>query len=191
MLLKRNTYIKIAATVVALAAAVALIFSLRNCRGDEAAQLDTVLSPEQSSRIILEQSPHYDPRTLDEYAAAVRDNAAFDIEDYSRMIVAIEAALNRISRELDQLQANDDPADSWNVLHEAALESWPQDVATIFDFLANRAPLTDQQREHIPAINDFIDRCAQQVAEIERTQLGGRSTALRITSQPQQDTAGR
>ncbi len=175
----------ITATIGVIALVVALVFIIRGCgAGDKSTVADSVLTTEESAHKILTEPAVFDGRTLDEYAEAIQNNAtSFTVEDNSLMIVGVEAALNRICQELEQLNAGDDAADAWNVLTEAANETWSPSMKIIVPYLNTVAHLTPEQSQRVAKISETITHADNLVAEIEKNLLHGRSTGLKLAPQ--------
>jgi len=177
--LNKRTAVVAAAMGVAV---VAMVIAFDKCSGTQKqppAQ-DAQLTVEQSAAKILSEHAVYDGQTLQEYAMAIEQGKEFTAEDFSLMIVGVEAALDRVNQELEYLIANDDMADSWETLRGYSAESWPADCRAIAAFLESGAPLNDEQRSRADKIMETMRRTADMVSQIERTQLDGESTGLVI-----------
>lgn len=172
--------IKIIATAGVVALAVALIFFIRGCGNGDKSHSDTVLTPEQSAHRILQEPAVFDERSLAEYAENISSNRSFSVEDVSLMIVAAEATLNKFGQELEYLAGNEDAADSWETLTEEARQTWPSDFITIITFLQNSAPLNNEQVPRMQALYESAQRYQSIIDDIEKKQLKGKSTGLRI-----------
>lgn len=172
--------IKIIATAGIVALAVALIFFIRGCGKGEKSSTDTVLTPEQSAHRILQEPAVFDERSLAEFAENISSNRSFTVEDISLMIVAAEATLNKFGQELEYLAGNEDAADSWETMTEEGRQTWPADFITIITFLQDSAPLNNEQVSRMQTLFESARRYQSIIDDIEKNQLKGKSTGLRI-----------
>lgn len=164
---------------VAVVVTVTAFVIINRCSSSTEKEPSVELTPEQSAHKILSEPAVFDAQNLEQMAAEIMAEKEFTLEQFSQMIVAVEAVVNRLAQETDLLVANDDAADSWNVLREYAAAPWIGHSATIVDFL-EKAPLTDEQASRLKVIHDMALRINACVADIERYQLGERSTALHL-----------
>ena len=178
MRISRNkVYISVAVAVLATAAAV---LSIRSCTGDSADEATpTQLTPEQSAKKILGEPARFDPRSLEEMATEIKTDHEFNAEQISQMIVAVEAALNRLEQDIELLVVNEDASDSWNVLQEYAGQAWSGHLATVVEFLS-RAPLTDEQAPRVATIHQTANRINMLIGQINDTQFKGRKVTFQI-----------
>ena len=173
---RRITYVMVA---VALSAIAATLIYTNTCQRQTDTAAEPKLTPEQSSHKILSEPAVFDPQNLESMAAEIKADHTFDVEQISLMIVAVESALNRLEQDTELLVANDDAADSWNVLSEYAAQPWIGHSATIVGFL-DRAPLNAEQASRVTVIHETSKRINTLVGHIESRQLKGRSTSVAL-----------
>lgn len=172
-----------AAAAVIIAAAAQLCLSCSSCgRGDDKKAAADSAALAGTPEVILEGPLALDEGSLRSYAAAIGANASFDEADMAKMIRLSEGAFSHLMQELDQLQANGDAADSYNVLTEIAASRWPDDAALILSFLRT-VPLPRQMQLRTDQLVRTAARCIVQMDEISAQQLRGRQI-LRLTIDP-------
>lgn len=129
---QRKRLVATLAIVLAVAAIVAVTASLCTGGNDRDDRDSVPPTPQQ----ILARPPHYDARTLDDYAAAVRlGRTDFDDNAMAHMVMLCQASIDRLGNIMDVLVANEDPADSYNTLKELGETTWVRDTALLLRFL--------------------------------------------------------
>ena len=129
---QRKRLVATLAIVLAVAAIVAVTASLCTGGNDRDDRDSVPPTPQQ----ILARPPHYDARTLDDYAAAVRlGRTDFDDNAMAHMVMLCQASIDRLGNITDMLVANEDPADSYNTLKELGETTWVRDTALLLRFL--------------------------------------------------------
>lgn len=106
---------------------------------------------------ILASPVDFDAQRITEYAATVAGDTVLSSAEAARLIVNTEAAVNHLGQIIDELERNDDPADTWNVLTELTTTDWTTSLAVIIDYLG-RAPLDAVERERAVDIDRAVDR---------------------------------
>lgn len=172
----RKRFLTGVAAILAVAA-VAVTVSLCTGAGEAGAGTDSVPpTPGQ----VLEQPPHYDERTLDDYAAAVREGRTdFDNNALARMIMLCQASVDRLGSMVDVLVANDDPGDSYNTLTEIGSSAWVHDTSLLLRFLRTHVKETDMLNR-LGQLASSCVRIRTSVNEICRDQLGGSDLHLAL-----------
>lgn len=144
-------------------------------RSTEAAA-DSVLVPE-SPQTILETPVAFSAGSLTEYAERIQhpDPAAppFTEADFARMTVLAQSAVDKLQQELDLLQANDDPPDTYNVLAYLSGTQWVHNMRVVLEFL-DSAPLPPAIRARLMQVLRNRDVTAAQLRQLEDAQLHGR-----------------
>lgn len=161
----------VATLVIVLAvAAIVAVTAILCTGGDGRDDRDSVPPTPQQ---ILAQPPHYDERTLDDYAAAVRlGHTDFDDNALARIIMLCQASIDRLGNTVDLLVANEDPADSYNTLKELGETIWVRDTALLLHFL--RTATKDQDMlNRLGQLSSSCMRINANVHEIYQNQLGG------------------
>lgn len=166
---QRKRLVATLAIVLAVAAIVAVTASL--CTGgNDRDDRDSVLPTPQQ---ILARPPHYDARTLDDYAAAVRlGRTDFDDNAMAHMVMLCQASIDRLGNIMDVLVANEDPADSYNTLKELGETTWVRDTALLLRFLRTAT----KNQDLINRLGQLSSACIHintSVHEIYQNQLGG------------------
>lgn len=166
---QRKRLVATLAIVLAVAVIVAVTASL--CTGDDDHDKTDSIPP--TPQQILAQPPHYDERTLDDFAIEVRQGRTdFDNNALARMIMLCQASIDRLGNMVDVLVANEDPADSYNTLKELGESTWIRDTSLLLHFLRTAAKDPDM----INRLGQLSSACMQIntcVHEIYQNQLGG------------------
>lgn len=172
---RRHRNITATAAAVLIAAAAQLCASCSSCgRGDGTkTATDSTALAAATPEAILEGPLALDPEALHSYAAAVHDNATFDEADIAHIIRLTEGAFSHLLQELEQLQANDDAADSFQVLNELAKSGWPDDASTLLSFLRT-VPLPANLQQRTDQLVRTAARCMTLLDEISTRQHGGK-----------------
>lgn len=166
---QRKKLVATLAIVLAVAAIVAV--TARLCSGGNGHDDRDSIPP--TPQQILAQPPHYDERTLDDFAIAVRQGRTdFDDNAVARMIMLCQASIDRLGNMVDVLVANEDPADSYNTLKELGETTWVRDTALLLHFL--RTATKDQDMlNRLGQLSSSCTRISANVHEIYQNQLGG------------------
>lgn len=147
--------------VVGISALVALNSCTGGCSRTEtlvpAAEVPEVPVDGDDPATILDSTQDFDERTLAEYADKVVGDTVLTAAETARLIVVTEAAVNHLGQIVDELERNDDPADTWNAVNELCALRWPGDIACVTAYL-HRAPLDSVERERTEAMDAAIDR---------------------------------
>lgn len=166
---QRKRLVATLAIVLAVAAIVAVTASL--CTGGN--DRDDCDSVPPTPQQILARPPHYDARTLDDYAAAVRlGRTDFDDNAMAHMVMLCQASIDRLGNIMDVLVANEDPADSYNTLKELGETTWVRDTALLLRFLRTAT----KNQDLINRLGQLSSACIHintSVHEIYQNQLGG------------------
>ena len=166
---QRNRLVATLIIVLAVAAIIAVTAKLCTSGGTRDDRDSIPPTPQQ----ILAQPPHYDERTLDDYAAAVRlGRTDFDDNALARMIMLCQASIDRLGNMVDVLVANQDPADSYNTLKELGETTWVRDTALLLHFLRTAT----HNQDIINRLGQLSSACMHintNVHEIYQNQLGG------------------
>ena len=166
---QRKRLVATLAIVLAVAAIVAVTASL--CTGGNARDDRDSVPP--TPQQILARPPHYDARTLDDYAAAVRlGRTDFDDNAMAHMVMLCQASIDRLGNITDVLVANEDPADSYNTLKELGETTWVRDTALLLRFLRTAT----KNQDLINRLGQLSSACIHintSVHEIYQNQLGG------------------
>lgn len=179
----RHRNITATAAAVLIAAAAQLCASCSSCgRGDGTKTATDSTTLAATPEAILEGPLALDPEALHSYAAAVHDNATFDEADIAHVIRLTEGAFSHLLQELEQLQANDDAADSFHVLNELAKSGWPDDTSTLLSFL-RAIPLPANMQQRTDQLVRTAARCMTLLDEISTRQHGGKQY-LKINIDP-------
>ena len=165
---QRKRLVATLAIVNAVAAIVAVTASLCTGGNDRDDRDSVPPTPQQ----ILAQPPHYDARTLDDYAAAVRlGRTDFDDNAMAHMVMLCQASIDRLGNIMDVLVANEDPADSYNTLKELGETTWVRDTALLLRFLRTAT----KNQDLINRLGQLSSACIHintSVHEIYQNQLG-------------------
>ena len=161
----------VATLVIVLAVAAIVAVTARLCSGDDGRDGQDSVPP--TPQQILAQPPHYDERTLDDFAIAVRQGRTdFDNNALARMIMLCQASIDRLGNIIDMLVANEDPAESYNNLKELGETKWVRDTALLLHFL--RTATKDQDMlNRLGQLSSSCMRINTNVHEIYQNQLGG------------------
>ena len=166
---QRKRLVATLAIVLAVAAIVAVTASLCTGGNDRDDRDSVPPTPQQ----ILARPPHYDARTLDDYAAAVRlGRTDFDDNAMAHMVMLCQASIDRLGNITDVLVANEDPADSYNTLKELGETTWVRDTALLLRFLRTAT----KNQDLINRLGQLSSECLHintTVREIYQNQLGG------------------
>lgn len=166
---QRKRLVATLAIVLAVAAIVAVTASLCTGGNDRDDRDSVPPTPQQ----ILARPPHYDARTLDDYAAAVRlGRTDFDDNAMAHMLMLCQASIDRLGNITDVLVANEDPADSYNTLKELGETTWVRDTALLLRFLRTAT----KNQDLINRLGQLSSACIHintSVHEIYQNQLGG------------------
>lgn len=166
---QRKRLVATLAIVLAVAAIVAVTASLCTGGNDRDDRDSVPPTPQQ----ILARPPHYDARTLDDYAAAVRlGRTDFDDNAMAHMVMLCQASIDRLGNITDMLVANEDPADSYNTLKELGETTWVRDTALLLRFLRTAT----KNQDLINRLGQLSSACIHintSVHEIYQNQLGG------------------
>ena len=166
---QRKSLVATLAIVLAVAAIVAVTASLCTGGNDRDDRDSVPPTPQQ----ILARPPHYDARTLDDYAAAVRlGRTDFDDNAMAHMVMLCQASIDRLGNITDVLVANEDPADSYNTLKELGETTWVRDTALLLRFLRTAT----KNQDLINRLGQLSSACIHintSVHEIYQNQLGG------------------
>lgn len=166
---QRKRLVATLAIVLAVAAIVAVTASLCTGGNDRDDRDSVPPTPQQ----ILARPPHYDARTLDDYAAAVRlGRIDFDDNAMAHMVMLCQASIDRLGNITDVLVANEDPADSYNTLKELGETTWVRDTALLLRFLRTAT----KNQDLINRLGQLSSACIHintSVHEIYQNQLGG------------------
>lgn len=166
---QRKRLVATLAIVLAVAAIVAVTASLYTGGNDRDDRDSVPPTPQQ----ILARPPHYDARTLDDYAAAVRlGRTDFDDNAMAHMVMLCQASIDRLGNITDVLVANEDPADSYNTLKELGETTWVRDTALLLRFLRTAT----KNQDLINRLGQLSSACIHintSVHEIYQNQLGG------------------
>ena len=166
---QRKRLVATLAIVLAEAAIVAVTASLCTGGNDRDDRDSVPPTPQQ----ILARPPHYDARTLDDYAAAVRlGRTDFDDNAMAHMVMLCQASIDRLGNITDVLVANEDPADSYNTLKELGETTWVRDTALLLRFLRTAT----KNQDLINRLGQLSSACIHintSVHEIYQNQLGG------------------
>lgn len=166
---QRKRLVATLAIVLAVAAIVAVTASLCTGGNDSDDRDSVPPTPQQ----ILARPPHYDARTLDDYAAAVRlGRTDFDDNAMAHMVMLCQASIDRLGNITDVLVANEDPADSYNTLKELGETTWVRDTALLLRFLRTAT----KNQDLINRLGQLSSACIHintSVHEIYQNQLGG------------------
>ena len=166
---QRKRLVATLAIVLAVAAIVAVTASLCTGGNDRNDRDSVPPTPQQ----ILARPPHYDARTLDDYAAAVRlGRTDFDDNAMAHMVMLCQASIDRLGNITDVLVANEDPADSYNTLKELGETTWVRDTALLLRFLRTAT----KNQDLINRLGQLSSACIHintSVHEIYQNQLGG------------------
>ena len=166
---QRKRLVATLAIVLAVAAIVAVTASLCTGGNDRDDRDSVPPTPQQ----ILARPPHYDARTLDDYAAAVRlGRTDFDDNAMANMVMLCQASIDRLGNITDVLVANEDPADSYNTLKELGETTWVRDTALLLRFLRTAT----KNQDLINRLGQLSSACIHintSVHEIYQNQLGG------------------
>lgn len=166
---QRKRLVATLAIVLAVAAIVAVTASLCTGGNDRDDHDSVPPTPQQ----ILARPPHYDARTLDDYAAAVRlGRTDFDDNAMAHMVMLCQASIDRLGNIMDVLVANEDPADSYNTLKELGETTWVRDTALLLRFLRTAT----KNQDLINRLGQLSSACIHintSVHEIYQNQLGG------------------
>ena len=166
---QRKRLVATLAIVLAVAAIVAVTASLCTGGNDRDDRDSVPPTPQQ----ILARPPHYDARTLDDYAAAVRlGRTDFDDNAMAHMVMLCQASIDRLGNITDVLVANEDPADSYNTLKELGETTWVRDTALLLRFLRTAT----KNQDLINRLGQLSSACIHintSVHEIYQNQLGG------------------
>lgn len=159
----RPTAERIVLAVVGIATLIALDSCTGGCSRTDTLVMDT--DPDAPAfgddpAVILDSPVKFDERTLAEYADKVVGDTVLSTAETARLIVVTEAAVNHLGQIVDELERNDDPADTWNVVNELCRLRWPGDIACVTSYL-HRAPLDSVERERADAIDKAIDRLVE------------------------------
>lgn len=166
---------RITHTVAAIAAAVCL--SLSGCTGchrtpDSNGTETPTGVPENPAAIIID-TPSHDPQMLRSYAEAIESDADFTPADFANMMSLCEGSLQFLGQEVDNLQHNDDAADSYNVLTEFSQSRWTADLTGILRFVHNLQLPADMQMR-ADALTSHSARIDTLILSIQDSQLHGR-----------------
>ncbi len=165
---QRKRLVATLAIVLAVAAIVAVTASLCTGGNDRDDRDSVPPTPQQ----ILARPPHYDARTLDDYAAAVRlGRTDFDDNAMAHMVMLCQASIDRLGNITDVLVANEDPADSYNTLKELGETTWVRDTALLLRFLRTAT----KNQDLINRLGQLSSACIHintSVHEIYQNQLG-------------------
>lgn len=166
---QRKRLVATLAIVLAVAAIVAVTASLCTGGNDRDDRDSVPPTPQQ----ILARPPHYDARTLDDYAAAVRlGRTDFDDNAMAHMVMLCQASIDRLGNITEVLVANEDPADSYNTLKELGETTWVRDTALLLRFLRTAT----KNQDLINRLGQLSSACIHintSVHEIYQNQLGG------------------
>ena len=166
---QRKRLVATLAIVLAVAAIVAVTASLCTGGNDRDDRDSVPPTPQQ----ILARPPHYDARTLDDYAAAVRlGRTDFDDNAMAHMVMLCQASIDRLGNITDMLVANEDPADSYNTLKELGETTWVRDTALLLRFLRTAT----KNQDLINRLGQLSSACIHintSVHEIYQNRLGG------------------
>lgn len=166
---QRKRLVATLAIVLAVAAIIAVTASLCTGGNDRDDRDSVPPTPQQ----ILARPPHYDARTLDDYAAAVRlGRTDFDDNAMAHMVMLCQASIDRLGNITDVLVANEDPADSYNTLKELGETTWVRDTALLLRFLRTAT----KNQDLINRLGQLSSACIHintSVHEIYQNQLGG------------------
>lgn len=166
---QRKRLVATLAIVLAVAAIVAVTASLCTGGNDRDDRDSVPPTPQQ----ILARPPHYDARTLDDYAAAVRlGRTDFYDNAMAHMVMLCQASIDRLGNITDVLVANEDPADSYNTLKELGETTWVRDTALLLRFLRTAT----KNQDLINRLGQLSSACIHintSVHEIYQNQLGG------------------
>lgn len=106
---------------------------------------------------ILSHPVRFDAQSVAEYADLVSRDTVLGNADIARVIVVAQSAVNHVGEILDELQRNDDPADTYNTLAELDTLPWPGCLLDILDGL-DRQPLDATERQIADDMRAAYDR---------------------------------
>lgn len=170
-----RTVVKTAAATLLLAAVARTFTACTGCGRDAGTGTADTMTVAERAEVNLAQTPYYDPDALASLAHAVDGHAHFAPDDISTMIILCEGAVSHLQAEADNLQRNDDPADSYNVLSEFAESPVADNVRTIYNYLSlQTTTLTPQQAARHIELTHAISHLNGTVDMIQTAQLNGR-----------------
>lgn len=159
-------------TAIALTVAIFMV-AVSACSGKNKSVGDSDSIPATPQQILTKPA-HFDAQTLDDYAAAIREgNERFDDTAMARMAMLCQASIDRLGNIVDNLIANDDPADSYNTLNELGSATWVRDTSLLLHYLRSNA----HDQDLINRIGQLSSSCVHinaTIGDIYRNQFGGK-----------------
>lgn len=147
---------------------------LHSCSGGSCSRNDATYvapAPENEARStedidrILNQPAPFDAQAIDECARMLATEKSPDKIVIAQSIVAAQAGLNRLCQILEDLERNEDNADTWNTLTELSHKSWAAqtvEISTIIDEL----PLDENEYVRAEGLRLSIERCRDLVKRL-------------------------
>ncbi len=139
---------------------------------------DTV-TEQRSEEQILESESVFDAESLTDVVRLIEAGESFSPTDMASIINQTEAQSNRLSAELELMLANDDPADTYNVMTELSNAQWIKDLNYVLDYL-KKVPLSEQQTIHLNTLLNANRRINSTIVQLETNHLNGRHINLRL-----------
>lgn len=125
----------------------------------------------------LLQTPRHDPDRLNTFAADIAAGKRPDPVTTSQMLAVCHGQVQYLQQIADNLLANDDAADSHNVLTEIAADPTTHSLHTVYGALAaQEAALSPAQEQYRTALAGSMQHLRRTLRQIEQTQLHGRKT---------------
>lgn len=136
-LTKRRTAVRILGTV-------CVVLLLHGCGGggscgrtEEAPSDDALTLPSVDVSSVLANPVEFDPVDVNDANKRLKNGKDLAEVDFAQIIVINEAAINHLMHKMEELTANDDAADTWNVFNELDEALWPAQTFENIELLQN------------------------------------------------------
>lgn len=171
MALKHYTKRRIAVTVTISAVALCVVLLMNLCSSPasdrSADSTEAIDSPETADPAdILSRPLPFDAQTVAETASMVTSGRQLSAAEAARAVMVAESAVNHLGRILEDLTANDDPADTWNVMTELASLGWAAQTTAIIGALQH-TPLGAAEGQRLDEVSKAASRNAGMVAALQ------------------------
>lgn len=143
--------------ILAATALAPLLGGCSRCGGTDTADTRVIIREDPAD--ILSHPVTFDAQSVDECARLLASGRELTTAEAARVIVTAEAATNHAGQLLEELDRNDDPADTYHVLKELDGQAWPGQLDDIIDGLDNQ-PLDAPERERADALRKANRRIA-------------------------------
>lgn len=131
------------------------------------------ITPAEKAVITLNSPQVLDRQLMSQMARAIGENAEFNLADFADMITQCEATVNTVEPEIENLDRNDDPADSFGVIDEYARSTWIADYRTIYEFVKG-VQLPEDMTARVQGLAKAVERLNTVLEHIDKTQFNGR-----------------